>query len=72
MLFVNDRPDPPCINNLSTEDKNDILKAFAFSTDIKIISENTGMSIDELRQFLEDNKEAISAEMAWNRMKAGC
>lgn len=57
---------------MNEEQKRQIIKAYAFSTDIKIISENTGMSIDELRQFLEDNKEAISAEMAWNRVKMGC
>ena len=57
---------------MNEEQKRQIIKAFAFSTDIKIISENTGMSIDECRQFLEDNKEAIAEEMAWNRVKAGC
>jgi len=56
---------------MNEEQKRQIIKAFAFSTDIKTISENTGMSIDELRQFLEDNKEAIAEEMAWNRVKAG-
>ena len=57
---------------MNEEKKNQIIKAFAFSTDIKIIAENTGMSIDECRQFLEDNKEAIAEEMAWNRVKEGC
>lgn len=57
---------------MNEEQKRQIIKAFAFSTDIKIISENTGMSEDELRQFLEDNKETIAEEMAWNRAKAGC
>jgi NACalpha-BTF3-like transcription factor len=56
---------------MNEEQKRQIIKAFAFSTDIKIISENTGMSEDELRQFLEDNKEAIAEEMAWNRVKEG-
>ena len=57
---------------MNEEKKRQIIKAFAFSTDINIISENTGMSIDECRQFLEGNKEAIAEEMAWNRVKAGC
>lgn len=57
---------------MNEEQKRQIIKAFSFSTDIAVIAANTGMSEDELRQFLEDNKEAIAEEMAWNRVKAGC
>jgi predicted metal-dependent hydrolase len=57
---------------MNEEKKRQIIKAFSFSTDIAVIASNTGLSEDELRQFLEDNKEAIAEEMAWNRAKAGC
>lgn len=57
---------------MNEEKKRQIIKAFSFSTDITVIATNTGLSEDELRQFIEDNKEAISEEMAWNRVKAGC
>ena len=57
---------------MNEEKKNQIIKAFSYSVDLPTIAENTGLSEDELRQFLEDNKEAISEEMAWNRAKAGC
>ena len=57
---------------MNEEKKKQIIKAFSFSVELSTIAENTGMSIDECRQFLEDNKEAISEEMTWNRVKAGC
>ncbi|MBQ1434244.1 MAG: hypothetical protein IIZ09_14210 [Ruminococcus sp.] len=57
---------------MNEEKKNQIIKAFSYSVELPTIAENTGLSEDELRQFLEDNKEAISEEMAWNRAKAGC
>lgn len=57
---------------MNEEKKNQIIKAFSYSVDLPTIAENTGLSEDELRQFLEDNKEAIAEEMAWNRMKVGC
>ena len=57
---------------MNEEQKRQIIKAFSFSVELSVIAENTGMSIDELRQFLEDNKEAVAEEMAWNRAKAGC
>ena len=57
---------------MNEEKKNQIIKAFSYSVDLPTIAENTGLSEDELRQFLEDNKEAIAEEMAWNRVKAGC
>lgn len=57
---------------MNEEKKKQIIKAFSYSVELSVIAENTGLSEDELRQFLEDNKEAISAEMAWNRAKAGC
>jgi glycerol dehydrogenase-like iron-containing ADH family enzyme len=57
---------------MNEEKKNQIIKAFSYSVDLPTIAENTGLSEDELRQFLEDNKEAIAEEMAWNRAKAGC
>ena len=59
-------------NRMNEEKKNQIIKAFSYSVDLPTIAENTGLSEDELRQFLEDNKEAIAEEMAWNRAKAGC
>lgn len=57
---------------MNEEMKRQIIKAFSYSVDLPTIAENTGLSEDELRQFLEDNKEAISSAMAWNRVKAGC
>lgn len=57
---------------MNEEQKRQIIKAFSFSVELPTIAENTGLSEDKLRQFLEDNKEAIAAEMAWNRAKAGC
>ena len=57
---------------MNEEKKNQIIKAFSYSVEFSTIEENTGMSEDELKQFLEDNKEAIAEEMAWNRAKAGC
>lgn len=57
---------------MNEEKKNQIIKAFSYSVDLPTIAENTGLSEDELRQFLEDNKEAIAEEMAWNRAKVGC
>lgn len=57
---------------MNEEKKKQIIKAFSFSVELPTIAENTGLSEDELRQFLEDNKEAIAEEMAWNRAKAGC
>lgn len=56
---------------MNEEQKRQIIKAFSFSVELSTIAENTGLSEDELRQFLEDNKEAISEEMAWNRAKSG-
>ena len=57
---------------MNEEKKSQIIKAFSYSVELSAIAENTGLSEDELRQFLEDNKEAIAEEMAWNRAKAGC
>ena len=57
---------------MNEEQKRQIIKAFSYSVELSVIAENTGLSDDELRQFLEDNKEAIAEEMAWNRAKAGC
>ena len=57
---------------MNEEKKRQIIKAFSYSVELSVIAENTGLSEDELRQFLEDNKEAIAEEMAWNRVKAGC
>ena len=56
---------------MNEEKKNQIIKAFSYSVDLPTIAENTGLSEDELRQFLEDNKEAIAEEMAWNRAESG-
>ena len=56
---------------MNEEKKNQIIKAFSYSVDLPTIAENTGLSEDELRQFLEDNKQAIAEEMAWNRAKVG-
>ena len=57
---------------MNEEKKTQIIKAFSYSVDLSTIAENTGLSEDELKQFLEDNKEAIAEEMAWNRAKVGC
>ena len=57
---------------MNEEKKTQIIKAFSYSVDLSTIAENTGLSEDELKQLLEDNKEAIAEEMAWNRAKAGC
>jgi hypothetical protein len=56
---------------MNEEKKRQIIKAFSYSVELSVIAANTGLSEDELRQFLEDNKEAIAEEMAWNRVKAG-
>ena len=54
-----------------SEQVKQIIKAFAYSVDIETISENTGMSKEECRQFAETYNDAIAEEMAWNKKKAG-
>lgn len=61
MLFVNDRPDPPCINNLSTEDKNDILKAFATGSTIETISGHLDIPEYAITIFLDNRVDEIIA-----------
>lgn len=61
MLFVNDRPDPPCINDLSTEDKNDILKAFATGSTIETISKRLDIPEYAITIFLDNRVDEIIA-----------
>lgn len=61
MLFVNDRPDPPCINDLGTEQKNDILKAFATGSTIETISEQTDIPEYAITIFLDNRVDEIIA-----------
>jgi hypothetical protein len=45
---------------MTDERRREICKAFAYGVSIEDISEVSGMTKDELIQFVEDNKETIA------------
>lgn len=61
MKFVNSRPDPQCIVDLTTEEKHDILKAFATGSTIETIADRTNLPEDAITTFLDNRVDEILA-----------
>lgn len=61
MAFVNAKPDAPIFTEKTTEEKNDILRAFATGSTIETISSVTGIPEDDILTFLDNRVDEIIA-----------
>lgn len=61
MAFVNTKPDAPIFTEKTTEEKNDILRAFATGSTIETIASVTGIPEDDILTFLDNRVDEIVA-----------
>lgn len=61
MAFVNSKPDAPIFAEKTTEEKNDILKAFATGSTMETISSVTGIPKEDIETFLNNRVDEIAA-----------
>jgi len=61
MAFVNAKPDAPIFTEMTTEEKNDILRAFATGSTIETISGVTGIPEEDVLTFLDNRVDEIMA-----------
>lgn len=61
MAFVNSKPDSNGISELSHEQKQDMLRAFATGSTIETIAEVNNLTTDEITTFLNNRTDEIVA-----------
>jgi hypothetical protein len=59
MAFINEKPDSEAINELSHEQKQDMLRAFATGSTIETIAGVNGLTADEVTAFLNNRTDEI-------------